>query len=203
MANYEETKARMMRQYPTLFPSEAQVWHHLFFVIGNGYEWDGGELIACRERSDEEVFRDRARRHLSMYKRAEEFDDSMAALLDHEDPEVAAIAVRAKRRAEATHKVRSLAKRKGLAMAGRWLTEQEAKDARPEPETLYPLCEYARILHVPDDVKPDWLDAAKRALAWAMSDEVKREISDARYLGQARRLIKRIERQRAAGKVAN
>jgi hypothetical protein len=30
--------------------------------------------------------------------------------------------------------------------------------------TLYPLCKYSQILNIPQDIKPDWLDAAKRAV---------------------------------------
>jgi len=42
--NYETTKRTMMDAYPSLFTCEADVLHHLFFVIGNGYEWVDGEL---------------------------------------------------------------------------------------------------------------------------------------------------------------
>lgn len=36
-------------QYPTLFPNRTSVLHHLFIVLGGGFEWRNGELVdACR-----------------------------------------------------------------------------------------------------------------------------------------------------------
>ena len=36
-------------QYPTLFPNRTSVLHHLFIVLGCGFEWHNGELVdTCR-----------------------------------------------------------------------------------------------------------------------------------------------------------
>ena len=32
-------------QYPTLFPNRTSVLHHLFIVLGCGFEWHNGELV--------------------------------------------------------------------------------------------------------------------------------------------------------------
>jgi hypothetical protein len=175
MASYEETKARMMRQYLTLYPSETHVLHYLFCVIGIGYEWQGGELVCLHERTDAEVFADRARRHREMMKEsAEQYDNERAR--------AALIAIN-----------RDI-KRHGLAYAGQRV--DSARDALPPVKELYPLCKYAAIVTIPDDVKADWLDAAERALTWALSDDVKRDIGDAGWLAKARRRIKQIQRAR-------
>lgn len=34
--------------------------------------------------------------------------------------------------------------------------------------TMYPLCKYALILHIPDDVRPDWLEAARDAVVMGL-----------------------------------
>lgn len=36
----------MIRAFPTLFQNRSQALHHLFCVIGNGYDWEHGELIS-------------------------------------------------------------------------------------------------------------------------------------------------------------
>ena len=36
-------------QYPILFPNRTSVLHHLFIVLGCGFEWHNGELVdTCR-----------------------------------------------------------------------------------------------------------------------------------------------------------
>ncbi len=51
MATYEQTRDLMMERYPSIFPCEACALDHLFFTLGNGYVWEGGELV---EESPEE-----------------------------------------------------------------------------------------------------------------------------------------------------
>ena len=40
----------MMLAYPSLFPIRIHALHHLYCVLGNGYDWQGGILI---ERCDD------------------------------------------------------------------------------------------------------------------------------------------------------
>lgn len=44
--------------YPSLFSSRTEVLHHMFIVLGCGYEWSKGELVVLREGNE----RDRIRR---------------------------------------------------------------------------------------------------------------------------------------------
>lgn len=41
----EEELQFMMDFYPDLFPDRKHCMNHLFCVIGNGYEWENGELV--------------------------------------------------------------------------------------------------------------------------------------------------------------
>lgn len=43
----EETIQEMYNKYPILFQERRDCLNHLFCVIGNGYEWENGELISC------------------------------------------------------------------------------------------------------------------------------------------------------------
>ena len=41
----EDTLQFMLDFYPDLFPTRKHCLDHLFCVIGNGYEWENGELV--------------------------------------------------------------------------------------------------------------------------------------------------------------
>ena len=47
----ERTLQKMYDEYPKLFPTRQQALDHLFCVIGNGYSWHKGEIVA-----DDELF---------------------------------------------------------------------------------------------------------------------------------------------------
>lgn len=61
-------------------------------------------------------------------------------------------------------------------------------------EKIYPLCQYTDILHTPTDVTPDWLDAAVRAINYAL--ELKRTHEDNNWLGLAMMRVATILEQR-------
>jgi len=44
-ASVERTIEDMIARYPSLFQSRTQALHHLFVVLGCGYEWQNGELV--------------------------------------------------------------------------------------------------------------------------------------------------------------
>lgn len=41
----EQTIKLMISQFPSIFPNRWKCIYHLFYTLGNGYEWIGGELI--------------------------------------------------------------------------------------------------------------------------------------------------------------
>ena len=47
----ERTLQKMYDEYPKLFPTRQRALDHLFCVIGNGYSWYKGEIVA-----DDELF---------------------------------------------------------------------------------------------------------------------------------------------------
>jgi hypothetical protein len=42
--NFKEFCAHQMVKYPFLYTTKTDVYHHIFLVIGNGYEWHEGRL---------------------------------------------------------------------------------------------------------------------------------------------------------------
>jgi cytochrome b subunit of formate dehydrogenase len=57
------------------------------------------------------------------------------------------------------------------------------------------VCQYACILHVPEDVKPDWLAAARKALDWAKSDAVIKTEEDIEWLKKAEKIVSQREQE--------
>ncbi len=62
---------------------------------------------------------------------------------------------------------------------------------------IYPLCEFSRIMQLPDDIRPDWLEAAKAAVTLARSERCKLTASDKKCLSHAEVRIQDLSR--AAG----
>ena len=56
---------------------------------------------------------------------------------------------------------------------------------------MYPICEYAGIANLPDDIQEDWLEAAKKAIVVAQSLE--RTIEDEEWLAWAELRIEQLE----------
>jgi len=153
MASYKEQKRLMMKYSPSLYQRESQILSHLFFVNGNGYEWENGELVDFWHRSETQLGEER-KRFLAWLK---------------------------------------------TLLAGTSLTRKQRGEILktkvfPGRIKIYPLCEFAEIMNIPDDVKPDWLVAARKSLGVAR--DLKKTASDIRYLAKARKRIRELEQRR-------
>lgn len=52
--DYPTTLRVMQHSFPTLFPDEWSALSHLFLCLGNGYEWENGELVGDKFDSPED-----------------------------------------------------------------------------------------------------------------------------------------------------
>lgn len=201
MPPYTQTKKYLMDAYPSLFVDEADVLHHLFFVNGNGYEWVEGQLVdVCSPEQDLDATRAQDKRRL-------EWEAKMAAAKGSDtrfyEQQLALIAKSpaAQRRAERQYRIRRCTQRRppGSRIRDCHYLDEGGKLRR----YLYPLCEYADILHVPDDVKSDWLKAAEKALSLVGGPLVHRPGETQRnklYLRQAQKRIDGIKEKRHAAR---
>lgn len=123
--NYKDTLRVLLEVYPSIFTDEAAVLHHLFFVNGNGYHWQNGQLVERGQHGDQETVGEMIKRL-----RAEWVGD---------------------------------------------LQHQAVPRSR-----LYPICKYAMIMQIPDNVQPDWFDAARAALK--VAEAMQHTSEDAQYL---------------------
>lgn len=169
MPTVNEFVADAIQRYPTLFGCRTDVLHHLFCVNGNGYEWRGGELVGYPERK---------RSLKALLKEVDNNDAKMAEMLArfdredeaHEELRVLNETRQAKRRLRREHEKSIITFRyknaADLALVT-WSRDHDRLLDGPltfRPGTIYPLCEYAKLARVPDDVKPDWLAAVREMI---------------------------------------
>lgn len=185
---YKETKETLMEAYPSLFLYEADVLHHLFFVIGNGYEWENGELVGRNMKKEDLIkeARESNRRFLlDSFNWAKNNDSEPSFFENYYKKELALLDdpdyVKKKRRREL--------KRRKL-----WIEESHAfrcPDGRIGRQ-IYPLCEYSCIMTLPSDIKPDWLKAARKALQLIPSGYLSVSRTDKKWLLKAEKHIQKI-----------
>lgn len=152
----ESVLAGMFADYPDLFRTLADAYDHLFFTVGNGYDWLDGALV--------ETVQDPAERSV----------DPMSAYGN------LPYAVR--------QRLQQILREKKDLPKG-----PVHDDGAPRP--FYPLSDYSLITRVPDNVRPDWLDAAYEA-AWAYHDRASPYNQDDTY--EQRERVKQ-DRRRAKG----
>lgn len=128
--NVDKTIQAALFHYPTLFQNRTQVLHNLFYVIGNGYEWQDGELVNMFADHDKH-----AMDHLSYWDKAAAASNSPVDFLDIKHFEL--------RRIQAVHNT----------LLGRSHCHGPFNLYPDIPGE-------ARIYQIPDDVKDDWRAAA-------------------------------------------
>jgi len=148
MASYAETKDRLMKYYPELFPTEKHVLFHLFFVAGTGYHWQNGELVSVYQEDVELVFA---------------------------------------RRKEATQELVSLCREALGEVAAAEVIKILNEPNGPE-KGMYPLWEGSHIVQLPDDIKPDWFEAATKAVVFADTLETTKNDRDWLFCAKTRLL---------------
>ena len=169
--NINQKIANSIRKYPDMYRCRTDVLHHWFCVNGNGMEWHNGKLINGYDDAsipslkfiiDEYTSSDR--------EKLKELDGSN----DHE--RLAIIRVRiAQTIADLTVTYNNA---DDLALV-KWNHSPHARMLTAcLPSTIYPLCEYARMNTVPDDVTPEYLSAVREMII-----EVFESVNDGIHLG--------------------
>lgn len=183
---YRLLRKALMDAYPTLFVDEDDVLDHLFFVNGNGFKWVDGELTDGDDTPEKVVQRSRENNQ-QRYEaevernRREGCDTSYMEQLLYDDLHKTPACIRRREKKTRIDQARRYGLEYGVIRNGIVI------------RSLYPLCEYAKILHVPADVKPDWLAAARKAYEMALSPRWRSRRGDykrnQKYLRQARDLL--------------
>jgi len=160
--DYLDTLDSSLRAYPSLFLDEADVLYHLFLIIGNGYRWENGQLTDGIEDPEEVVRSARASFIRMCDTNIEEGRDKRDFWAKQKALEDEPLEVR-----QALSRV---ARERNARKNGEGPDCCVWRDGRVLRRlSLHP--EYSKLATVPDDVQPDWLDAAFRAIEAMRGDD--------------------------------
>jgi len=178
MASVEQTVRNDLLLWPSIHVNRFSVLHHLFCVIGNGFEWKNGELVetgskGCKDVSIEEAVKRIIDDELSI----KDILSYMFLGMLSNDKEKASPFIKD----ELVNVVDAERKRiindiNDLVSMSFRIDERQADMSYPSYEKypyhtvelyknydvkFYPICEYSRLCNLPDDIKTDWLIAAR------------------------------------------
>lgn len=160
----ENTLRRSLLTFPSIFANALAVYDHLFCTNGNGYEWENGELVEiCGFGYDTVEDAVKGLLHSSL---VNEFNgsDSLTRLLirDAEHIGIPILKVKNRRICRYVDMIYDIDNRmKDFSIPDDEEIKKRVKDYK---WSLYPICKYAQICNIPDDVKPDWLEACDRMM---------------------------------------
>lgn len=155
-----------------IYPNALEVYDHFFLVIGNGYEWKNGQLVSKdQERPN---LRNAIKKEIETTFENHGLDpiDEYYMVKDNYDNQDEAVEqfIEQEESLKAS-KVRRLIQRIDLIFN----TKERMNDFRFDPIesqetfkfldekfTFYPISKYSKICNLPDNIKPDWLEAAEK-----------------------------------------
>jgi len=180
MASVEQTVRNDLLLWPSIHVNRFSVLHHLFCVIGNGYEWKDGELVESGSKESKEVsIEDAIKKIINDELSISDLPSYtfLEMLSDDNDNEKVWTFIK-DRLQNALNDEREWIVNKindKVAMSFR-IDERQADMSYPSYERypyhtvelyknsevkFYPICEYSRLCNLPDDIKTDWLIAAR------------------------------------------
>jgi hypothetical protein len=208
MPTYKETLEWSYKLYPTLHATELDVLNQLFFVIGNGTEWENGELCdkfySSFEEQEIDVLRQREhdrKRYAELDKACEEFNSTLNELLKNDPAQQKLIKrfqhiivdesnIEQAQKLEIEKRIEQARKLSdGIKSGFCWYLN----DNNELIQTMYPVSEYSRIMNLPDDIKPDWLAAAKLAIQYALEGKWILTESDKTFILKAQQRVVELE----------
>ena len=140
--NVEETIRVALINYPSIFPNALSVYEHLFCVNGNGYMWSKGELISLKENSGD-IERAILKEIKCEYENLLRFKPVNDTIY---------------KRVIESNRDRSIENIKLIFDTNNRLTDFTIPYAEFQ---FAEINEYSKILNLPSDITPDWLDAVK------------------------------------------
>jgi hypothetical protein len=164
--NYEQTKILAFKTYPMVYYDEIQFLNSCFFLGGTEYEWANGEIIDIYVKSKPDSIIKRTRKNKKK---------------------------RLLKELEITH-LKYFIKFQLKLLEQNYKKQQDywKKDSLMYDKVFY-IYESSNIFKIPDNVKPDWLDAAKKAIKIAKTGEMgKLKKEDKKLLKLAEEKVKKL-----------
>ena len=195
--NLKDSVINSMREYPSISGNKLDVYDHLFLTNGNGYDWVNGELIEPSnekpnvisiEEAIDKLFNDEFRIDLitdrmffyigELNKEEKVVKESLQYDLVRYAQDVKTIVNAEKAVNQSLFEIEPIISLDGL-----------------EPECfLYPLCEYSKIMNIPDNIKPDWLDGIKELMDYLLNSDFPSVVEyRTTYKNELNQVVERIE----------
>jgi len=197
MPSYADTRDMLLMTYPTLYIDETDVLHSLFFLAGTGFKWEDGELVSWVPSFEEEagIAKRSQRVHVERMIQCEEILEKIApgtSMLGYWQDRLADILTGDQETYAAKERERERDNRYEVIDSDRgndcWFL---LNDGETIGRVMSPrINEWVNILRIPEDVKPDWLEAAQRALEWAQSPACRTTAEDQKWLRKAAELLR-------------
>lgn len=156
--DFETTLKSCLMEYPSIFPNALSVYDHLFCTIGNGYEWENGQLVDGKDKAitiEEAVVKqiqDLIDDPIERFTVFEDFDFGTAKKI---------LNAHYKRIIKYVKMIFDTDNRmKDFSFDV--IDEEFISKVFDDKCKLYPLSKYSHICNIPDDVQYDWLMAAKK-----------------------------------------
>lgn len=153
----QENLKDCLLKYPQIFPNKWAVYHHWFIVNGCGYDWKNGELV----ESGEDALLTTVEEGIDYY-----FKETLSKIKKGES---------------------------GFAFEINYLKkaifdcinlEQRMIDFDSQRETIYPLCQYANIMNIPDNITPEWKAAVTEMYNWLLENYNNLTENNRKYVDQ-------------------
>lgn len=160
--------------FPRIFPNALSVYDHWFCVIGNGYEWKDGELSVPYKHDKKYSAKtaEQAVINLLQYAIIEDWTDEKSTILSiikafmEEGPDNIKFIQNfvLSQNMQTMDYVEMIFNTKNRMNDFSIPVDTVLSKRKDYKFTFYPLCKYSRICNIPDDIKDDWLKAAKQMI---------------------------------------
>lgn len=155
-----DTLKYCLMTYPSLFPNKWEVYHHWFIVNGNGLSWVNGQLVDPSHVETPSTIEDAVNiRFKKLLERDSLLEYALRFTIEYAQKDIIRII--------------------------NW--ESAAQVFEPSTRNnneFYGLSEYSRILRLPDNIQPDWLEAAKEMYEWMKANPGELSEEDHKYISQ-------------------
>jgi hypothetical protein len=160
--NVEQIVLMNICLYPSLFTTRWGVYEHLFATNGNGYVWRDGEL-KYRSEDEPEPFKSVGAAQASGIKKV------LGRSLEDESLLTMPLRFIRSQCMEAVDVIMDVEARMEKFDADDRIAHQ--KKYSKKPFGVYFSYEYSALGTIPDDIKPDWLEAARCMAKWMFDNE--------------------------------
>lgn len=150
----QETLQNSLILYPSVNKNKFDVYNHLFLTNGNGYNWIDGELVVIGNTNRPVTIEDGIESAFDFHMSDERLINCSLIFS------------------------RDYLKKQILSIIN-W--EERSKIFVCDREEVT-ICQYSKILHIPNDVKPDWLEAAKEMYGWLVNNIHEVRVEDRRWI---------------------